>query len=89
MKDEKQIIKPEANKVQEAVSYAVGSNGVEGLFLTEEELKKIHADVQAGKGEKSFLMAVLQYVQEKKAQKDELINEGIPYGSHRKWHFKL
>lgn len=84
MSENKKVINHEPEKVQEAVSYAVGSNGVEGLFLTEEELKKIHADVQAGKGEKSFLMAVLQYVREKKAQQDALASDGVSYGANRK-----
>ena len=52
--------------------------------MTEEELKQIHADVQAGKGEKSFLMAVLQYVQNKKSQQEALASEGNSYGSYRK-----
>lgn len=84
MSNSKNNISHEPEKVQEAVSYAVGSNGVEGLFLTEEELKQIHADVQAGKGEKSFLMAVLQYVQNKKSQQEALASEVNSYGSYRK-----
>lgn len=69
-------------KIMEAVSYATGSNGVEGLFFSEEELKRIHADVQAGKGEKSFLMAVLDYVKKKKSEQEVLAGEGRSYGKH-------
>jgi hypothetical protein len=84
MREEKTVVQVEPEKVQDAVSYAVGSNSIEGLILTEEELKKIHADVQAGKGEKSFLMAVLQYVQQKKKERDLHIKEGMSHGAHRK-----
>ncbi len=75
---------PEVEKVTQAVSYAVGSNGLEGLRFTEDELRQIHAEVLAGKGEKSFLMAVLEYVKNKKAEQDSLINGGVNHGPHRK-----
>ncbi len=75
---------PEEDKVTQAVSYAVGSNGLEGLRFTEDELKQIHAEVLAGKGEKSFLMAVLEYVQNKREQQKLLTDGGVNYGPHRK-----
>jgi hypothetical protein len=34
-------------------------------------------------------MAVLQYVQQKKKERDLHIKEGMSHGAHRKWYFKL
>ncbi len=71
-------------KVQEAVNYAAASNGVEGVYLTLEEMKKIEKEVQAGRGDKSFLMAVLEYVQEKRNKIEHMAGEGVGHGSYRK-----
>ncbi len=67
----------EVNKdVKDAVSYAAGSASVEGFSLTAEELKAIESAVNE-KGDQSFLMAVLQYVQEKKERLNMAQENGV------------
>ena len=68
--------------VKQALDYATGSNGLENHILTIEELKQIERDVHAGKGDRSFLMAVLDYVKKKKSEQEVLAGEGRSYGKH-------
>ena len=70
--------------VKQALDYATGSNGLENHILTIEELKQIQEDVQNGKGDKSFLFAVLEYVRRKRHE--QLVNsgDGVTYGKHGK-----
>ena len=70
--------------VKQAIEYAVGSNSLENYVLTAEELKQIERDVNAGKGDKSFLMAVLEYVRQKKAEQQALAGEGVTCGRSKK-----
>lgn len=70
--------------VKQALDYATGSNGLENHILTFEELKQIQRDVQNGKGDKSFLFAVLEYVKKKKAEQQSLTGEGVSCGRPRK-----
>ena len=78
--------KPKASEelVKQALDYATGSNGLENHILTIEELKKIQEDVQNGKGDRSFLMAVLEYVRKKKAEQQALAGEGVSHGRFKK-----
>lgn len=70
--------------VKQALDYATGSNGLENHILTIEELKKIQEDVQAGKGDKSFLFAVLEYVRRKRQEQQALVGSGESYGRPKK-----
>ena len=70
--------------VKQALDYATGSNGLENHVLTIEELKQIERDVNAGKGDRSFLMAVLEYVRIKKAEQQALVGEGVSSGRLKK-----
>lgn len=70
--------------VKQALDYATGSNGLENHVLTVEELKQVERDVNAGKGDRSFLMAVLEYVRRKKEEQQFLAGEGEAYGRHKK-----
>lgn len=70
--------------VKQALDYATGSNGLENHVLTVEELKQIERDVHAGKGDRSFLMAVLEYVRRKKFEQQALAGDGESYGRPKK-----
>ena len=70
--------------VKQALDYATGSNSLENHVLTVEELKQIERDVNAGKGDRSFLMAVLEYVRRKKAEQQSLVGEGVTNGVPKK-----
>ena len=70
--------------VKQALDYATGSNGLENHILTIEELKQIERDVHAGNGDRSFLMAVLEYVRRKKAEQQALAGSGESYGGPKK-----
>lgn len=70
--------------VKQALDYATGSNGLENHILTIEELKQIQEDVQNGKGDRSFLYAVLEYVRRKKAEQQALVGSGESYGRPKK-----
>jgi hypothetical protein len=70
--------------VKQALDYATGSNGLENHILTIEELKQIQEDVQAGKGDKSFLFAVLEYVRRKRQEQQALVGSGESYGRPKK-----
>lgn len=70
--------------VKQALDYATGSNGLENHILTIEELKQIERDVHAGKGDRSFLMAVLEYVRKKKAEQQALAGDGVTCGRPKK-----
>lgn len=70
--------------VKQALDYATGSNGLENHILTIEELKQIEKDVHAGKGDRSFLMAVLKYVKDKRAEQKSYISSGENYGRPKK-----
>lgn len=70
--------------VKQALDYATGSNGLENHILTIEELKQIQEDVQNGKGDRSFLYAVLEYVRRKKAEQQALVGSGESYGGPKK-----
>jgi hypothetical protein len=70
--------------VKQALDYATGSNGLENHILTIEELKQIERDVHAGKGDRSFLMAVLEYVRNKKNEQKALLGSGESYGRLKK-----
>ena len=78
--------KPKASEelVKQALDYATGSNGLENHILTIEELKQIQEDVQAGKGDKSFLFAVLEYVRRKRQEQQALVGSGESYGRPKK-----
>ncbi len=82
MADDKQ--KTSEELVRQALDYATGSNGLENHILTIEELKQIERDVHDGKGDRSFLMAVLEYVRRKKAEQQSLVGAGESYGRHKK-----
>ena len=68
------------NLVKKALDYAVGSNGLENHILTVEELKRIEREVNSGKGDRSFLMAVLEYIKNKKAEQQDLSINGDSHG---------
>ena len=70
--------------VKQALDYATGSNGLENHILTIEELKQIQKDVQAGKGDKSFLFAVLEYVRHKKSEQQAMAGSGVTHGRSKK-----
>lgn len=70
--------------VKQALDYATGSNGLENHVLTVEELKQVEREVNAGKGDRSFLMAVLEYVRRKKAEQQALAGDGESYGRPKK-----
>lgn len=68
-------------KIQEAVEYANSSSKLEDLQLSNEELMKIINDIKEGKGDDSFLYAIV-----KKALEDngkELKKENN--GEHRRY----
>lgn len=70
--------------VKQALDYATGSNGLENHILTIEELKQIERDVHAGKGDRSFLMAVLEYVRRKRQEQQVMAGDGVTHGKRRK-----
>lgn len=70
--------------VRQALDYAAGSNSLENHVLTIEELKQIERDVQSGKGDKSFLIAVLEYVRRKRDEQQSLVEDGMTYGRPKK-----
>ena len=70
--------------VKQALDYATGSNGLENHILTIEELKKIQEDVQAGKGDKSFLFAVLEYVRRKRQEQQVMVGDRVTHGRSKK-----
>lgn len=70
--------------VKQALDYATGSNGLENHILTIEELKQIQEDVQAGKGDKSFLFAVLEYVRSKRQEQQAMAGDGVIHGRSKK-----
>ena len=70
--------------VRQALDYAAGSNSLENHVLTIEELKQIERDVQSGKGDKSFLIAVLEYVRRKRDEQQSLVEDGKTYGRPKK-----
>jgi predicted double-glycine peptidase len=78
--------KPKSSEelIKQALDYATGSNSLENHILTVEELKQIERDVNAGKGDRSFLMAVLEYVRIKKAEQQVLVGEGVSSGRLKK-----
>ncbi len=78
--------KPKSSEelIKQALDYATGSNSLENHILTVEELKQIERDVNAGKGDRSFLMAVLEYVRIKKAEQQALVGEGVSSGRLKK-----
>ena len=78
--------KPKSSEelIKQALDYATGSNSLENHILTVEELKQIERDVNAGKGDRSFLMAVLEYVRIKKAEQQALASEGVSCGRLKK-----
>ena len=70
--------------IRQALDYATGSNSLENHILTVEELRQIEKDVNAGKGDRSFLMAVLEYVRRKKNEQQALAGEGVTCGRPKK-----
>ena len=70
--------------VKQALDYATGSNGLENHILTIDELKQIQEDVQNGKGDKSFLFAVLEYVRRKKQEQQAHAADGVVHGRRGK-----
>lgn len=70
--------------IRQALDYATGSNCLENQILTREELIQIEKDVNSGKGDKSFLMAVLEYVRKKKYEQELLTSNEESYGGPKK-----
>lgn len=56
-------------KVQEAVEYASGSNKLEDLHVSSEELEKIVSDIKEGRSDESFLYSIVRLVQAKEEKK--------------------
>lgn len=54
------------DKVLDAVQYANGSNNLEDLGLTQEELSKLVQDIKSGVTEESFLYSVVELLEKKK-----------------------
>lgn len=57
----------ELDKIEEAVEYATGSNGLEQMGLTREEVDKIIDDIKNNRTHESFLYEVVMAVRRKEA----------------------
>ena len=55
----------------DALNYVIGTNGLENVKLTKEEIEKILEDVQNGKRDKSFLFEVVKELERRKREKYE------------------
>lgn len=52
-------------KLQEAVEYASGSNGLEDLYLSDGEIQKIISDIKEGRSDESFLYSIVKLARAK------------------------
>lgn len=58
---------------EDALNYVIGTNGLEDIKLSREDIKKIMLDIQNGKRDKSFLY---ELVMEIRAREEEMRKNG-------------
>ena len=56
------------NKNDEAFNYVMGTNGLEDIKMSKEDLERIMQDIQKGKKDKSFLYELIQEINRRKQE---------------------
>ena len=57
-----------ANEKDDAIYYVLGTNGLEDIRLSKEEIERIMIDIQNGKKDKSFLYELVKQINERKKE---------------------
>ncbi len=57
-----------ANEKDDAIHYVLGTNGLENINLTKEDIERIMIDIQKGKKDKSFLYELVKQINERKKE---------------------
>ena len=68
-------------RVEDALEYAVASNRIEDLNITESELEKIRNDILKGNDNDSYLYSIVKKTME---DSGELERDSIKHGKNRK-----
>lgn len=74
----------ELDKIEEAVEYATGSNGLEQMGLSREEIDKIIDDIKNNRTQESFLYEVVMAVRRKEELRKAQLAGDVSYGVRRR-----
>lgn len=72
------------DKVEEAVGYATGSNGLEQLGLSKREVDKIIDDIRNNRTKESFLYEVVMAVKRKEEERKAQLTGGVTSGGRKR-----
>ncbi len=56
------------NNKEDAIYYVLGTNSLENIKLSKEEIERIMIDIQNGKKDKSFLYELVEQINERKKE---------------------
>lgn len=72
------------DKISAAVDYATGSNGLEQMGLTKEEVDKIIDDIKNNRTKESFLYEVVMAVKRKEELRKAQLTGDVTYGVRKR-----